>query len=308
VDRYQSSHSFVWKYGTSLLDLIDVDSLVALASSPSDLQGSSSCAGPAPTALRALDLGCGTGHLTKQLRDKIFASANAGSDGVCRDVQVLGMDLDPAMIESAKSSFPSIDFFVGDARSFRLKDRHKLLEASPPSPPKSSSSAQVHLILSNAALHWVPPRDVDRAVESISRTLVPGGQFVAEFGGKGNVGAIVRALQRVFPPAAPSSAPDFWYYPSIAGFSTVLERHGIEVTSASLYDRPTPLEDGDDGMKNWIKMFGSKFWEHYRDLSEDQLEAKIDEAVELLRPDLYDPATRQWTADYRRIRVVGRKL
>jgi trans-aconitate 2-methyltransferase len=144
---------------------------------------------------------------------------------------------------------------------------------------------------------------VDRAADAIGRALLPGGQLVAEFGGMGNLRTIAKAMKRVFS----TPAPDFWYYPSISDFAGVLERHGIEVTSASLYDRPTPLENGEDGMKNWIRMFGSKYWRHLA-LSQEELDAKMDEAVELLRPDLYDPAAHQWTADYRRIRVVGRKL
>jgi trans-aconitate methyltransferase len=197
------------------------------------------------------------------------------------------MDLDESMLQSAKLNFPSLEFVSGDVRSFRL-------------------DTQVHLIFSNAALHWVPFRDFDRVGESLGRALVPGGQLVAEFGGKGNLRTIVRAMKQVFPPP---QAPDSWYYPSIAEFAGVLERHGgIEVLSASLYDRPTPLEQGEDGMKNWIEVFGIKYWKHLN-LTPEELDAKVDEAVELLRQtDLYDRATGQWTADYRRIRVVGRKL
>jgi trans-aconitate 2-methyltransferase len=277
AERYQNSHSFVWKYGSSLLDLIDADALVSLASQDSRRE------------IRALDVGCGTGQLTRQLRDRLAAAVSAGSSGAgVRGVRVLGMDLDPSMVESARSSFPSIEFFEGDARSFRL-------------------DGPVHLILSNAALHWVPPPDAGRAAESIGLALAPGGQLVAEFGGRGNVRAIVAALRRVFPPPPSEPAPEVWYYPSVAEFSSVLERHGIEVTSASLYDRPTPLEEGDGAMRNWILMFGSKFWEHLS-LGDGELESRIDEAVELLRPGLYDPDAGQWTADYRRLRVVGRKL
>jgi trans-aconitate 2-methyltransferase len=291
----------VWKYGSSLLDLIDVEALVALETAQSQCTSSTgiSCSGDSGRRiLRAVDVGCGSGQLTQQLYDRLLEEATkkyaartgsgpTDSDGANIDVRVLGMDLDPSMLQSARRNFPSLEFFAGDVRTLRL-------------------DAQVHLIFSNAALHWVPFRDFELVGESLGRALMPGGHFVAEFGGKGNLRTIVKAMKQVFPPP---QTPDSWHYPSIAEFAGILEQHGrIEVVSASLYDRPTPLEQGEDGMKNWIGVFGSKYWRHL-ELTAEQLDAKVDEAIQLLRQtDLYEAATKQWTADYRRIRVVGRKM
>jgi SAM-dependent methyltransferase len=310
VDRYQTSHSFVWKYGSSLLELVDVDALYKLATKV----GSSETSTP---AIRALDVGCGSGQLTKLLHDEITERVSAKPGASDAALQVFGMDLDPDMIAAAQAQFPEIRFFVGDARNVRLPSFQNVAETPQDDEPS------VHLILSNAALHWIPPLDIDRAMQAICRALVPGGQFVVEFGGRGNVKSIVKAMKQVFPPPSPPATlvdhtkpgssiyhdehVDTWYYPSIADFAGRLASNKIEVTSAALFDRPTLLDNGEDGMENWIRMFGSKYWRHLG-LSQDEIDERILQAVELLRPQLYDPATGQWTADYRRIRIVGRKL
>jgi hypothetical protein len=94
-----------------------------------------------------------------------------------------------------------------------------------------------------------------------------------------------------------------WYFPGIGEYASLLEEHGIEVVSASLYDRPTLLEEGDIGMRNWLKMFGGGL---FQGIPEEKVDGIVDEIVEKLRPDLYD--RERWTADYRRIRIVGKKV
>lgn len=261
VVRYRAQHSFVWKYGSSLLDLVDWEKRPITS---------------------ILDVGCGSGELAHALHER------AG-----QDCHVQGMDLDPDMVATAQTLHPHINFFVGDARSFQV--------AQP-----------VDLVFSNAALHWVPPKDASKAAHALGRALKPEGQLVVEFGGKGNVYSIVHAVRRAMAArrqssdAVPDDVDDFWYYPSIADFATELQVHGnIEVIQASLYDRPTPLDDGPYGMANWLRMFGSKFWEGATIAEQEQI---IADACDLLRGDLYDATQQRWTADYRRIRLVGRKL
>jgi hypothetical protein len=134
----------------------------------------------------------------------------------------------------------------------------------------------------------------------MAAALKPGGCFIVEFGGKDNVKSIVRATLQVLD--LPESASP-WYFPSIANFTSILERHGIEVTTALLFDRPILLEDGEDGLNNWLRMFGNKFFE---DFSQDEVERVLVQINDKLRPFLF--YGEQWTADYRRIRVVGRKI
>ncbi|MEH2180908.1 class I SAM-dependent methyltransferase [Nostoc sp.] len=217
-----------------------------------------------------LDLGCGTGQLT----DKI---AQAGA-------QVWGIDNAPAMIEKARQNYPHIRFDVADARNFQVD---KPLDA----------------VFSNAVLHWV--KEADSAIASIYKSLKPGGRFVAEFGGKGNVKAIATALysalESIGIPQAQVENP--WYYPSIGEYSSLLEHQGFDVIYAILFPRPTPLAEGEAGIANWIKMFASPF---LAGLSPEQQIQIIPVIEEYLKPTLYQQGT--WTADYRRIRIVAVKL
>ncbi len=217
-----------------------------------------------------LDLGCGTGQLTEKI-------AQAGAE-------VMGVDHASEMIEKARENYPHIRFDVADARNFQVD---KPLDA----------------VFSNAVLHWV--KEADSAIASIHQSLKPGGRFVAEFGGKGNVKAIAtalyRALESIGIPQAQVENP--WYYPSIGEYASLLEHQGFDVIYAILFPRPTPLAEGEAGIANWIKMFASPF---LAGLSPEQQIQIIPVVEEYLKPTLYQQGT--WTADYRRIRIVAVKV
>jgi trans-aconitate methyltransferase len=85
ASAYDSKHSFVWKYGKEVLELL----------SPREGE-------------RILDLGCGTGHLTSQI-------AASGAT-------VIGLDKSPAMIERARTLYPDLRFEAADATSFRFDE------------------------------------------------------------------------------------------------------------------------------------------------------------------------------------------
>lgn len=216
-----------------------------------------------------LDLGCGTGHLAHQIAD-------AGA-------RVVGIDSSPEMIEEARKNYPEITFEVADAREFQLDPR---FDAT----------------FSNAALHWI--KEAGRVADCVYRTLKPGGRFVAEFGGRGNVrkltGAFHRALEGFGVPRNEIASP--WYFPGIAEYSALLEKVGFEVHFAALFERPTALEDGERGLGNWIRMFAGAF---YGSLSTDEQEEFIRESERLLRPTLLREGV--WWIDYRRIRIVAYK-
>merc|ERR1712176_765176 len=225
---------------------------------------------------RILDVGCGSGELTNKIHE-------AGSFAI-------GIDADQNMIEKATKTFPNPNFYQADAAEIDLEKigggEHEPLDA----------------IFSNAALHWV--KDAESAVACMSKLLKPNGRFVVEFGGKGNVAQIVNASLKVVQGSSVPEISNPWYFPSIAEYSTILEKNGIEVTSAALFDRPTVLEDGDNGMKNWLEMFGDGL---FKGVPEKEREKCIDEAVEILRPVLYSTSDGRWSADYRRIRIIGKK-
>jgi trans-aconitate 2-methyltransferase len=180
---------------------------------------------------------------------------------------VIGLDSSPEMLAEARANYPAIEFRLGDAADFAIESR-------------------VDAVFSNAVLHWV--KNAAGAAGSIARALKPGGRFVAEFGGHGNIQSVVDALYEVL---GPVETP--WYYPSIGEYASVLEQNGLEPREAWLIDRPTPVE-GEDGMEDWLAVFA-------RFAPRDQLR----KVAERLRPTHYKDGV--WTVDYRRLRIVAYK-
>ena len=211
---------------------------------------------------RILDLGCGTGQLTAEI-------AATGA-------QVVGLDSSPEMLGQARQNYPDLKFVLADATSFHFDE---LFDA----------------VFSNAALHWV--KNVEAAVQCIAAALRPRGRFVAEFGGQGNIAIILEALNTVFGAAAEERCP--WWFPSVGQYASVLERHGLEVRQASLFDRPTPIE-GERGMEDWLEMFCGNY---LRGLDAKGAKERVREVAAHLRPKLYREGV--WTLDYRRLRIVA---
>src|SRR4051812_7572417 len=98
-ELYDDKHAFVFQYGEDVLELLTVKA-----------------------GERILDLGCGTGHLTKQIQD-------SGAD-------VIGIDASPEMIAQAKENFPEVNFSVADGTNFHFDE-------------------PFDAVFSNATLHWI---------------------------------------------------------------------------------------------------------------------------------------------------------
>ncbi len=218
---------------------------------------------------RILDLGCGTGHLTQKI-------ATYGSE-------VLGIDSAETMISQARKNYPNLQFAVVDATKLEFRE-------------------EFDAVFSNAVLHWI--KQPEKVIAGVWKSLKPKGRFVAEFGGKGNINLIQTALNKAI--YTENSAFDEVvnpnYFPSIAEYGSLLEKQGFELTFATLFARPTPLEDGERGMVNWLKMFRNSILASF----DEDTQARILSNVEdVLRPTLYKNGT--WFADYRRLRIVAIK-
>jgi trans-aconitate methyltransferase len=154
-------------------------------------------------------------------------------------------------------------------------------------------------VFSNAALHWV--RDQDAMMAEVRRVLRPGGRFVAEMGGHGNIAAIRAALMAVMERHGFDGREDnVNYYPTPEAYARRLERHGFQVERIALIPRPTSLAEG--GMSGWIRTFRRGVLDT---LPEAKRETVIEEAVTLLEPVLRDEDG-NWTADYVRLRFIAR--
>ncbi|QLH80758.1 class I SAM-dependent methyltransferase [Halosimplex pelagicum] len=247
-ESYDDDTGFVHEYGGSVVESLD----------------------PRPGEA-VLDLGCGTGHLTADIAERV------GDSGVA-----VGVDASTEMVERARETYPNLRFAVADAREY--------------APDRSFDAA-----FSNAALHWIPRDDQPAVAERVAALLEPGGRFVAELGGSGNVSAVVDAtLAELRERGHEVEHP--WYFPTVGEHAAALEAAGFEVRLARLFDRPTELDGGPEGLANWLDVFGDSL---FAGLDESERAAAVSAVEDRLRDDLFDADTGTWTADYRRLRFVA---
>src|SRR5580692_6557745 len=99
---------------------------------------------------RILDLGCGDGVLTKKLADM--------------GCIMVGVDASPQFVAAARKSGVDARLMEGQNLTF---------------------DSEFDAVISNAALHWMKPPE--KVIAGVRKALKPGGRFVGEFGGKGNI-------------------------------------------------------------------------------------------------------------------------
>jgi trans-aconitate 2-methyltransferase len=101
-----------------------------------------------PTSGRVLDLGCGTGALTRELHERLGAG------------ETLGLDSSPAMLAEAEAhAGGGLTFVPGDIADVAV-------------------DGPVDVVFSNAALQWVP--DHERVLTGWTSLLGPGGQLAVQ--------------------------------------------------------------------------------------------------------------------------------
>ena len=213
-----------------------------------------------------LDLGCGDGVLTEKI--------------VAAGARVLGIDASEAMVAAAKAR--GLDACVADGQ-------------------KLDFDRQFDAVFSNATLHWI--LDPEAVARGVFRALRPGGRFVGEMGGEGNI-AILRGGIRAELTERGYSVPaeDPQWYPGVAELSRIYERAGFAEIDARIIPRETDLTTGVAG---WVKTFRAG-WLDIARVPEDE-RAEVAAAVERrLAPKLQRPDG-SWFADYIRLRFTMRK-
>jgi SAM-dependent methyltransferase len=211
---------------------------------------------------RILDLGCGDGALTGKL--------------AALGCTVVGVDASAEQVQAARAR--GLDARVMDGQRLGF-------------------SGEFEAVFSNAALHWM--KDPDAVIAGVHRALKPGGRFVGEMGGAGNIARIVEALtaaleRRGFAPDLP------WYFPSAEEYRGKLEAHGLKVAEIALFPRPTPLP-GD--MAGWLETFAGASLSRLQEPGRGPFIAELGEA---LAPHLQQPDG-SWIADYVRLRFKAVK-
>ncbi len=175
---------------------------------------------------RILDLGCGDGVLTAEIKA-------AGAD-------VLGVDLSDELLAVARMKGLSVRKLDGHALDF---------------------VSEFDAVFSNAALHWM--RAPQLVVAGVARALKPGGRFVGELGAHGNVAAIATAMRAVGERRGgdPARAAP-WFFPTPEEYSRLLTEGGFTVKETTLVPRPTPLKTG---MEGWLRTFGRAFFDQFEE-------------------------------------------
>lgn len=215
---------------------------------------------------RILDLGCGDGVLTEVL--------------VAAGAEVVGVDASPAMVAAARARGLDARAMDGQALAFE---------------------AEFDAVFSNAALHWM--LDPGAVAAGVFRALRPGGRFVGEQGGAGNIAKLRQALRDVLTALGyPVPGEDPQRYASPEEFTGVYAGAGFEDVEAWLIERPTPLPGG---AAEWYKTFRAGFLDT-AGVPEAELDAVAAAAEERAAPALRQPDGR-WIADYVRLRFTMRK-
>ena len=211
-----------------------------------------------------LDLGCGDGALTARI-------AGYGS-------HVIGLD----------SSFPQLQAARERGIEVIAMDSHHLC-----------FDQRFDAVFTNAALHWMNP--LESVIAGVANSLKPGGRFVGEFGGKGNVETIRLALhcalrRRGIDPLL----IDPWYYPSTEEYSQLLSDNGFTVDYLDLFSRPTRLP-GD--ILSWMKIFAQVFSQAVPTPYREEFLTEVRNGLESALRD----ADGNWIADYVRLRFKAVK-
>lgn len=206
---------------------------------------------------RILDIGCGDGTLTERI-------VRAGA-------VVIGVDASEVMVAEARAR--GLDARWVDAERLTFE-------------------REFDAVFSNAALHWV--RNHDAMLAGVRRALVPGGRFVAEFGGHGNIAAIQVAVRSVL-------ARRGWetnihrYYATPDEYAGRLTEHGFTVDRIELIPRPTPLPTG---IRGWLETFERSTLDR---IPESERASFMQDVEDLLKEEVCDRQG-NWTAHYVRLR------
>lgn len=217
----------------------------------------------APEAGEAvLDLGCGDGVLTTAL-------AASGA-------RVVAVDASAEQVAAARAK--GLDARVMDGRRLTFDQAFDA-------------------VFTNAALHWMG--DLDAVFAGVRRALKPGGRFVGEMGGAGNVGSVAAALAAALARRgidARSANP--WTFPEPEDLHRRLTAHGFRVLSLDRFARPTPFEGS---VAEWLEVFAVSFLDAVEGCARSEL---CEEVARGLAPLPCDGEGR-WIVDYVRLRFAA---
>jgi trans-aconitate 2-methyltransferase len=229
---------------------------------------------PAFPARSVVDIGCGTGELTATLIDRF------------PEAVILGMDSSPEMLAAARPrAVPGrLQFEPGDAGRF-------------------APAAPVDVILSNAALQWLPEHE--RLIARLANLVGPGGVLAVQV--PGNFDAPSHALLRATAAESPWAAAlagvlrDPPVLP-LARYAELLLGAGFEVDAwETTY---LHIMDGPDPVLRWVR--GTALRPVLDALPPGDAQAFTDRYAARLR-DAYPPSAHGTLFPFRRVFIVARR-
>lgn len=236
-----------------------------------------------------LDIGCGDGTLTAQ----IAASVPSG--------RVVGLDSSANFITHAKATYSPT---VHPNLTFGLQDCSDLNSFA------KQNTNSFDKVFSNAAFHWILREPTVRGpvMKAIFDVLKPGGRFVFEMGGAGNVAevhaALLGALVRSGVNVEEARAASPWFFPSDVLMGQLLSSAGFEVDKVELEYRPTRMEEGKGGgVRGWVELMGATFLDK---IEEGKRSNVVDEICEVLKEICTREEGGEWLG-YVRCRAIATK-
>jgi trans-aconitate 2-methyltransferase len=217
---------------------------------------------------RVIDLGCGTGELTKILHERV----NAGS--------TLGLDSSAAMLAKAPQNISNLKFEQGDISTFTAENTYDL-------------------IFSNAALQWVD--DHESLFAKLARALTHGGQLAIQMpSNHDHVSHVVAAEVAQRPHFSKLLGGYVRHAPvlPVEDYASLLEKLGLVDQRVHLHVYAHHLESR-AGMVEWVK--GTMLTDYSRRLSPTDYEAFLAEYTESLFARV--PDTRPFFYPFKRVLI-----
>ncbi|KAL2831723.1 S-adenosyl-L-methionine-dependent methyltransferase [Aspergillus cavernicola] len=240
---------------------------------------------PQPTD-KVLDIGCGDGKFTDAFIPHVG--------------KVLGVDSSPAMIESANKDYG------GEKAEFSVLDCCNLEQDS------AIADGTWDKVVSNAALHWILRNENTRisTLRGVHASLKPGGMFVFEMGGHGNVSevstALMFALVQQGVPIEKVREVYPWFFPSVTWMTNALESIGFKVVKMEMEHRPTLLTSATNGgLEGWVRLMGATFLDV---LAPEKREAAVKEICEVLQTAVTRVEDGSQWLGYVRLRGIAQRI